>query len=250
MGEEIRPMLCWRARKDRLMTSRAPHRIGLTTLALAGVMLAGTTLAGCSSFSMQATATGTQDSATSLPQNPQPAQGNQRPSSTSDNASDGHGAASGKTTGTQPAQVARCHTSQLSAELQPGRSTEQYPGAAMLSLHNKSKQTCTMEGYPGISLVAADGRPLSTNPHRDPNEVKPAPLTLAPGSHATNFLSWTNKPGPGDGGDASSCEIAVAVADITPPGERDSLTVTWFDDNTQDRVCNGGTIEMSAFSKV
>ncbi|MET7378044.1 DUF4232 domain-containing protein [Streptomyces sp. NPDC005526] len=136
----------------------------------------------------------------------------------------------GKSAGTGKATAAastRCHTSELRASVgrnNPGAGQENFP----IVLTNASGRTCTLHGYPGAAFVDAAGRQLGPDPKR--SEGSPTTVTLKPGRSAWAGLSFSN---PEISGARTATPAALIV---TPPDERDHLTVTW----TGGRVPVGG----------
>ncbi|MFF8941969.1 DUF4232 domain-containing protein [Streptomyces sp. NPDC014864] len=127
----------------------------------------------------------------------------------------------GRSTGTGKATAAassRCHTSELRASVgrnNPGAGQENFP----IVLTNASGRTCTLHGYPGAAFVDASGRQLGPDPKR--SEGSPTTVTLKPGRSAWAGLSFSN---PEISGARTATPAALIV---TPPDERDHLTVTW-----------------------
>ncbi|MFB7328996.1 MULTISPECIES: DUF4232 domain-containing protein [unclassified Streptomyces] len=120
-------------------------------------------------------------------------------------------------TGT-PATSTRCHTSELKASVgreNPGAGQENFP----VVLTNTSGRTCTVRGYPGAAFVDAAGRQLGPDPKR--SSGTPATVTLKPGQSAWAGLTFSN---PGVSGAKTATPASLIV---TPPDERDHLTVTW-----------------------
>ncbi|MYX30509.1 DUF4232 domain-containing protein [Streptomyces sp. SID8381] len=138
-------------------------------------------------------------------------------------ATTGHATASGTGAGTgsdknTAAQGGRCHTSELRAaigRMDPGAGQENFP----LVLTNVSGRTCTVRGYPGAAFVDASGRQLGPDPKR--SSGSPATVTLKPGASAWAGLTFSN---PGVSGARTAKPAALIV---TPPDERDHLTVKW-----------------------
>lgn len=112
----------------------------------------------------------------------------------------------------------RCHTSELRASVgrnDPGAGQENFP----IVLTNASSRSCTVRGYPGAAFVDASGRQLGPDPKR--NSGSPTTVTLAPGKSAWAGLTFSNP-------DVSGAHPATpASLLVTPPDERDHLTVTW-----------------------
>ncbi|MGV9994598.1 DUF4232 domain-containing protein [Streptomyces sp. NPDC003374] len=131
-------------------------------------------------------------------------------------ATTGSGSGSGSNTG--GGGGTRCHTSELRASVgrnDPGAGQENFP----VVLTNVSGRTCTVRGYPGAAFVDAAGRQLGPDPKRSPGT--PATVTLRPGRSAWAGLSFSNPEVSG----ARSAKPAALL--VTPPDERDHLTVRW-----------------------
>ncbi|MGW1401382.1 DUF4232 domain-containing protein [Streptomyces sp. NPDC002405] len=117
-----------------------------------------------------------------------------------------------------PATSTRCHTSQLRASVgreNPGAGQENFP----VVLTNTSGRTCTVHGYPGAAFVDASGRQLGPDPKR--TSGTPTTVTLKPGQSAWAGLTFSN---PGVSGARTATPASLIV---TPPDERDHLTVKW-----------------------
>ncbi|MFG2309293.1 DUF4232 domain-containing protein [Streptomyces sp. NPDC048566] len=113
---------------------------------------------------------------------------------------------------------ARCHTSELRAAVgrnNPGAGQENFP----IVLTNRSGHTCTVRGYPGAAFVDASGKQLGPDPTRSKDSV--TTVKLAPGQSAWAGLSFSN---PQISGAHTATPASLVV---TPPDEKDSLTVKW-----------------------
>ncbi|MFF4825528.1 DUF4232 domain-containing protein [Streptomyces sp. NPDC001312] len=123
------------------------------------------------------------------------------------------------TSGTRtPVTSTRCHTSELTASVgreNPGAGQENFP----VVLTNTSGRTCTVRGYPGAAFVDASGRQLGPDPKR--SSGTPTTVTLKPGQSAWAGLTFSN---PGVSGAKTATPASLIV---TPPDERDHLTVKW-----------------------
>ncbi|MEU3663547.1 DUF4232 domain-containing protein [Streptomyces sp. NPDC032940] len=112
----------------------------------------------------------------------------------------------------------RCHTSELRASVgrvDPGAGQRNFP----VVLTNTSERTCTLYGYPGAAFVDASGRQLGADPEREP--ASPRTVTLAPDGSAWAGLSFSSP-------EISGARTATpAKLVVTPPDERDPLTVKW-----------------------
>ncbi len=150
----------------------------------------------------------------------------------------GTGPAGGATT---PAGPDRCHTSQLTGSL---RAADAAAGQryATLVLTNRSGVSCRIEGYGGVQLVDAAGRPVPTRQVRDPG-TPPKLVTLAPKASASSQLHWTVVPSTRDPSQTGQCQPTPGQLRVIPPDERDPLSIRW----TLGVVCDGGTITQPAY---
>jgi hypothetical protein len=124
-------------------------------------------------------------------------------------------------TGTPP-----CHTADLSLSIGSA-------GAAAgttytpLVFTNHSSHTCTLLGFPGVSLIAASGAQLGQPASRD-SGVAAVVANLAPGktAHATFGL--------GNSGnyDPASCSEQSTSVKVYPPNETQALTTSF-----QGKIC-------------
>jgi hypothetical protein len=119
---------------------------------------------------------------------------------------------------------AACTASQLSGavEYEDAAAGNRY---ARLVLTNQG-EACTLQGYPGMQLVGADGRLLGTRVYpREPEAVPPL-VQLATLASAAAELHWIVGPcfTQGDDGTPDSRPVSVVVF---PPGAADGLTVPW-----------------------
>ncbi|MFD4968994.1 DUF4232 domain-containing protein [Streptomyces sp. NPDC058424] len=179
-------------------TSGAPQKVSGTAAPATGGTSAGTA---------PATAPGTSSA---------PSGGAAPPSGTATGSAPGTARNTGGT-GT-PATSTRCHTSDLRASVgreNPGAGQENFP----VVLTNASGRTCTVRGYPGAAFVDASGRQLGPDPKR--SSGTPTTVTLKPGQSAWAGLTFSN---PGVSGAKTTTPASLIV---TPPDERDHLTVKW-----------------------
>jgi hypothetical protein len=211
------------------MTMKSPsvHRAALAASAVAvlGLLTACGNNDGTSASSPQtlsgtaAPATGSHgtDSASPSASGSHPAAGDTttataKPASTSTAPAKGASTPAGTTGG------GRCHTSELKATVgrnNPGAGQENFP----IVLTNTSSRTCTVRGYPGAAFVDGSGRQMGPDPQR--SSGTPATVSLAPGRSAWAGLSFSNP-------EVSGAHAATpASLLVTPPDERDSLTVRW-----------------------
>lgn len=96
---------------------------------------------------------------------------------------------------------------------------------AALRLTDSTSHQCRTEGYPGLQLVDAAGRPLPTDAVRN-TSVRPLPITLGPGGSAWSRLHWTDVAGSGDS-PAGSCEPPPAAIRVTPPDRTTASAALW-----------------------
>lgn len=205
---------------------------------LAVLVAGGVVLAACSSGATSASRSTTTSTTT-------------HPSTTSTTTHRSTTTTSGGTTSTSTtsaastttgAALATCLATQLS--LQP----HQGGGAAgtislTVSMTNTSSTTCTLEGYPGMQLLSAQGTPIPTTVVRgglagdlSAEGAKPPSLvTLSPGQVATFALQYEDVPV----GNETTCPTS-AKAEITPPNDTAPAVVALVVS-----PCNGGTVHVS-----
>ena len=91
-------------------------------------------------------------------------------------------------------------------------------------LRNAGTVPCTLYGYPGARLLAADGAPMPTTVVRGPNPIMPrqapATVTLRPGQSAQFVLGFSQISPTG----TTSCPIASRL-ELTPPNAYHPLSV-------------------------
>jgi hypothetical protein len=132
----------------------------------------------------------------------------------------------------------RCHTADLSASLEEA-------GAAAgthyrwLVLTNSSGPTCSLAGYPGVSLVDASshqlGQPATRNPVHAPQVV-----TLHHGRSAYALVGFPNAANYPPG----KCTANSANLRVYPPDELQSLLVT-----VQESSCPGFSVAAISATK-
>ncbi|MFE2297411.1 DUF4232 domain-containing protein [Streptomyces sp. NPDC059445] len=142
------------------------------------------------------------------------------PASSASSSKTGSGTGSGSASASagSAAGGGRCHTSELRASVgrnDPGAGQENFP----IVLTNTSKRVCTVRGYPGAAFVDASGKQLGPDPRR--SSGTPTTVALTPGHSAWSGLTFSNP-------EISGADTATpASLIVTPPDERDSLTVAW-----------------------
>jgi hypothetical protein len=83
-----------------------------------------------------------------------------------------------------------------------------------LVLTNTGSTACHVDGYPGVSLLDADGKQIGKPADRDPRAY--SPVVLHPGESASDTIHTANGMG--------TCQPASARIRVYPPGSRQSLT--------------------------
>ncbi|MFG2830417.1 DUF4232 domain-containing protein [Streptomyces sp. NPDC048434] len=86
-----------------------------------------------------------------------------------------------------------------------------------LVLTNSGKQSCTLRGYPGVSLLAGDGQTIGKPAAREGGAG--TAVTLAPGSSAHAVLHTLN-----EGLKGSGCWKGADLVQAFPPGSKESMT--------------------------
>jgi uncharacterized protein DUF4232 len=134
----------------------------------------------------------------------------------------------------------KCTADDLTGVVQPGDAAA---GNRYVSLvvTNTSDQTCSLYGYGGLQLIGANGQPNPTILTRQP-DPGPASVSLVPGGKATKKLHWVVVP-TGNEPQEGPCQPESTGATVIPPDDTTSFSVD-FDFGS---VCNGGTIEGSAY---
>lgn len=124
-----------------------------------------------------------------------------------------------KRSGATGARVASCATSALKVTLGPPNATAGttfYP----LKFVNKSKTTCTLRGYPGVSAVTSAGRQIGNSAKRIHASFRT--VTLAPGKQQSASVGII------DTGNyrRSACKpVTAAGLKVFPPNARTAVTV-------------------------
>lgn len=123
-----------------------------------------------------------------------------------------------------PDPTAPCGVSQLDAAIN-FRGAAAGNRYAVLVVTNKGAE-CTLQGHPGLQLVAVDGRLLGTRV--DPRDIDPVPpaVTLPTSASATSELHWIVGPC-GTEGDDGTAEARPAAITVSVPGSTDGITLSW-----------------------
>lgn len=148
------------------------------------------------------------------------------------------------TSGTSPheSRAPWCTTAALTPSLHPLESAAGSRYTALV-LANTSGTACRTQGWPGLQLVDATGKPLPTDAVRD-HSRSPRPLTLQPGESSWSRLHWSVVAGeedPADGRCPSPAQIR-----ITPPDQHDPDSASWGELGT---ICGGGKIDVQPLSE-
>ncbi|WP_433267990.1 DUF4232 domain-containing protein [Actinosynnema sp. CS-041913] len=138
------------------------------------------------------------------------------------------------------ASSTRCTAASLTGKVEP---TEAGAGNryGRFVVTNTGSSPCTLNGYSGLQLLDAAGRPVPTNLVRT-QDPGPSPVTLAPDASAAANLRWTVVPS-GDEPVDRPCEPDAVTAAAIPPDETQPMSLAWG----VGPVCGGGKIEISAF---
>jgi hypothetical protein len=126
----------------------------------------------------------------------------------------------------------RCRTADLSASLEDaGAAAGTHYSYVVLT--NSSGPTCTMYGYPGVSLVDASGNVLGKPADRNPVH-SPAVVTLHPSQSGYALVGFPN---PANFPPGKCTTESSASMRIYPPDELRSLLVT-----AHERYCPGFSV--------
>jgi Protein of unknown function (DUF4232) len=146
-------------------------------------------------------------------------------------------------TSTSTGAVTTCLPAQLKITPQTGNGAAGTIQQTIL-LQNTSATACTLGGYPGMQMLAANGSSLPTNVVRGgatfgvnnvPANAPPSTQRLNPQDVAAFILSYSDVPA----GTETSCPMSSQV-EITPPNDTGFAVV-----NLQIAPCSGGTIHVS-----
>ncbi len=204
-------------------------------VAAAGVLVAGCGTRTAGTASSPAVSTVTDDPSGSATDTASGTPGTDTDTATATATDSGSPSGSGT-----PAAGSRCGTADLTGSL---RQLDAAAGNryATLVLTNTSQRTCTLFGYGGIQLAAADRRPVVTMQVRD-HTRPPATVRLQPGATASSLLHWGAVPS-GSEPVMGACEATPALLLVIPPDEHDQLSVRW----TFGPVCQRGKIDQRAY---
>lgn len=110
-----------------------------------------------------------------------------------------------------------CHADELSGDIAPGSGAQSVgsQGVEAVELTNTGSSSCTMHGFPGVDLIAADGHHWSLVRQ----SASPTTVTLAPGGKA--YFGITIMPYES----GSGTEFKGSSILITPPNDTHQLSV-------------------------
>ncbi len=115
--------------------------------------------------------------------------------------------------------------------------------AADISLQNTSGHSCTISGFPGVSLLASNDHPLPTNVIKD-DSVSVTTITVAPGAWVHSEIRYSaDIPGPGEP-ESGQCEPTTVHALAQLPGDSAWTHIT-LDNPTP--VCEKGEVQAKPF---
>ncbi|WUH89080.1 DUF4232 domain-containing protein [Streptomyces sp. NBC_00433] len=129
------------------------------------------------------------------------------------------------------AATARCTVTGLKMTLgrgDPGAGNIYFP----LDFTNTTSHTCTLDGFPGVSLLRGDGSVIGRPAAR--RGVRPAAVRIAPGQTVEADLHTLNQGVKGD-----SCWRKPTLIMVYPPGSTDSMTLA-----TSNPVVCGDTFDV------
>jgi hypothetical protein len=218
-----------------------PSVVGMTfpllhhrTLALSGAAVAALTLTACGGNGLQSSASGT----TSTSPSPEPSSALPSPTA-STSASPAPVPPSGtalpstpavRTPSPEPVAVPICGQPDLKVSLQ-AQDAAMGSSYSLLTFRNTSRQTCTMDGHPGVSFVGKhDGTQIGQPAVRNGTLKK---VTLAPGESTSALLQIANA------GNYPASTCAPTTVDglrVYPPDSRVSVFVA-----LRTQACQGDT---------
>lgn len=139
-----------------------------------------------------------------------------------------------------PAGEGRCTAAVLTGTVQ-GSDAAAGNRYARLIVTNTGSAPCTLYGYGGFQLVAANGTALPTSTRRD-EAPGPSLVRLMPGATAAKNLHW-GVVATGDEPVDRPCQPEPRTAKVIPPDETEQFTVDW----PFGPVCAAGTFHDSAY---
>ena len=112
-----------------------------------------------------------------------------------------------------------CNADELSIQVEDADASAGTLSYAIL-LTNSSKRSCTLYGFPGVSLVDGNGNQVGTPAERATNYPEER-MVLAPGAKAKSVASISNSTNFTDG----HCKTGVAKLRIYPPNDTGYISV-------------------------
>lgn len=223
----------------------------IPVLFAAGALGAAALTAGCSSTAAKSAGGTAPGSASSVGTTTSSSGTGQNPGAVTDSTSAG-GTTTGSST-TSAATTAAGHpagTACTTAEMPKGtwRVVPDSQGAghvaADIALQNTSDHTCTVTGFPGVSLLASNEHPLPTNVLKD-TSVPVTTIKVAPGAWVHSEMRYSpNIPGPGEPQNGQQCEPTTVHALAQLPGDTAWSRIT-LDNPTP--VCEKGELQAKPF---
>jgi hypothetical protein len=202
-------------------------RISTTFTVLAVGALAVVGLAGCASGDDTSSAPTVTDTVTTAPQ-PSTSE------TTSPSASTSVTAQPTSSSGGTGTTVARCAASSLAGSIQAGSGGAAGSVYVTLALKNTGAAACTLQGWPGVSLVGGgNGTQIGKSADFDRSTTH-ATVTLAPGTTSTASFKYVQA------GNFPAAECVPTKGDgfrVYPPGSKQSL----FIKNTSIAGCKKAT---------
>ena len=225
----------------------------ISVLFAVGALGAAALTAGCSSSASKSAGSGgpTSGSSTSVANtssagsvaNPGAASGSTSTSASGGTAS--NGASTASTSAPTHGSGGACTTAEMPSGSWRVVPDSQGAGhvAADLAFQNTSGHTCTVAGFPGVSLLASNDHPLPTNVLKD-TSVAVTTIKVAPGAWVHSEMRYSpNIPGPGEP-QTGQCEPTTVHALALLPGDSAWTHVTLDHPTT---VCEKGELQAKPF---
>ncbi|HJP80909.1 MAG TPA: DUF4232 domain-containing protein [Candidatus Saccharimonadales bacterium] len=113
-----------------------------------------------------------------------------------------------------------CNADELSLSFEPGSDSGAGTLAYNIILTNSGKRTCTLYGFPGVSLVNDNGNLIGSPAERATNYTK-ATQSLAPGAKVKSVLSIANEANFSGG----ECKAGATRLRVYPPNDTGYISV-------------------------
>lgn len=130
----------------------------------------------------------------------------------------------------KPVMDTTCNADELSLTVKTGSDSGAGTLAYNLELTNMGKRTCTLGGFPGVSLVNDNGNQIGSPADRAKNYTEKK-LTLAPNGKVKAVVSVANSSNFSDG----QCKAGATKFRVYPPSDTGYLSVA----TTVDSWCPG-----------